>query len=221
MSLGACIPGLIEDGTITQERGRRILKLYEELLAGYRRDMGGAAAEAAATEKTLEQLTREQALKKRRVGLAAATQRRMADDMASFRGGKEGGPIPARAAVSVLVHDDKAPYLSFEYLWKAVRGQAHALMDQVLVRHHGDVIGRVRDREGFERIVDELHGAKTGDLNAAEAADAARQAMEMLRLTSNNLCSRTFQLLLLIIRCKTKQACMLKLQQLIIFNTVV
>ena len=185
MSLGACIPGLIEDGTITQERGRRILKLYEELLAGYRRDMGGAAAEAAATEKTLEQLTREQALKKRRVGLAAATQRRMADDMASFRGGKEGGPIPARAAVSVLVHDDKAPYLSFEYLWKAVRGQAHALMDQVLVRHHGDVIGRVRDREGFERIVDELHGAKTGDLNAAEAADAARQAMEMLRLRAN------------------------------------
>lgn len=185
MSLGACIPGLIKDGTISRERGKKMQALYDQLLRDYGKQMGGPAAEAAATMKTLEQLTADAALKRRRTGLAAKTQERMSADMASFRGAREDGPIAARAATAVLVRDDQAPYLNFEYLWKAVRGQAHALMDQVLVKHHANIVGRVRDRAGFERFVDELHGTKTGDINASEIADGARQAMEMLRMRAN------------------------------------
>lgn len=185
MSLGACIPGLVADGTLTPERGRRMLALYDELLVGYRAKMGGPAAEAAATGKALEKLTFDAALAKRRTVLAIAAQRRMAGDMATFRDAREGGPMHARAAIAVIVRDDKAPYLNFEYLWKVIRGDAHRTIDQVLVKHRADLIGRVRDKAGFERFVDELHGGKTGDVNAAEMADGARQSLEALRTRAN------------------------------------
>lgn len=185
MSLAACIPDLIKEGKIDAERGQRMLETYNELRDYHRARMGGPAAEAAATRDTLARATHDAALRRFREGLALSTQVRMASDMTKFAGSRDGGPIAARAAKAVLVRDDKAPYLNFEYLWKAVRNRAHATLDQVLVKHRSTLLGHVRDAEGFDRVIDEMHGTSTGDLNAHEMADGARQALEMLRERAN------------------------------------
>lgn len=185
MSLAMCLPDLVAEGKLSPERAKRMKAVYDELVALNEGRMGTAAAEAAATAKTVETLSAEAALKRRRAGLAMKTQAVMGERMATFRGARADGPIAARAAESILIADDRAPWLSFEYLWKAIRGQAHARMEGVLSQHHANMLGKVRDKAGFERFVDELHGTKTGDLNAAEIADGARAAMEELRLRAN------------------------------------
>lgn len=185
MSLGACLPPLVESGALSKERAAKIQNKFDQLLGFYRGQMGEAAAAARATERTIDQLAHEAALKRQRAGLAVEAQILMRRKADSFAGAKKGGPILQRAAAAILVHDDKAPYLSLEYLWGAVRRRAHAGLDQILLRHRNDLLGRTRDKAGFDRMIDELHGDKTGDLNAAEMADGARQVKDMLRKRAN------------------------------------
>lgn len=185
MSLDICIPAMVERGELTKQRGRMIMEKFDELLSYYRGQMGEAAAKAEATAKTVEQLAAEAALKKRRTMLSAAAQNRMAADMKRFTGAKPDGPIPARAAVAVLVHDERAPYLPFEYSRKAILGRAHAALDQVLLRFRTDIAGRVRNKSDLEAMVDAMHGDKVDDVNATELAQAATEALEMLRRRAN------------------------------------
>ncbi|NJB99862.1 hypothetical protein [Sphingomonas trueperi] len=185
MSLDVCIPGMVERGELTEQRGRMIMAKFDELLSYYRGQMGEAAAKAEATAKTVEQLAAEATLKKRRTLLGVAAQKEMAANMARFVGHDPAKPIPARAAESILIHDDRAPWLPFEYRWKAIRGRAHAALDQVLLRHRADLAGRVRNKSDLEAMVDAMHGDKVDDANATELAQAATETLDMLRRRAN------------------------------------
>ncbi|MDB5707862.1 MAG: hypothetical protein JWN66_4978 [Sphingomonas bacterium] len=186
MSLGQCIPGLIEDGTITPERGRRMMAKYDELLKYYKGQMGEAAAAAQATEKTLEQLTAEAALRKRQELLQVAAQRDALKSMAVYAGGtKEGDPINPKAAVALFDRDGKAPYSNVEGRRKAIRGRAHAMIDELLQQHHTNVAGQVRQKAQLVDIVRELFGEDSGNVNAKELAEAWSGSAEMLRQRFN------------------------------------
>lgn len=186
MSLGACIPGLIEDGTITPERGRRMMAKYEELLGYYKGQMGESAAKAAATEKTLEVLTAEAALKKRRELLQVSAQRSAEQNVKAYAGGtKDGEPLNPKGAIALFDRDGKAHYSNVEGRRKAVRARAHAMIDGLLAKHHTNVAGQVRMKAQLVDIVRELFGEDSKNLNAKELADAWSGAAEMLRRRFN------------------------------------
>lgn len=186
MSLGACIPGLIEEGAITKERGRRIMALYDEMLRHYRTQMGETAAAATATEKTLVQLTAEAAQRKRVKLLQVSSQSRMLKEMETFgKGRKDGNPIDPRAAVALFDRDGRARYSNVEGRRKAVRGRAHAMIDGILAKHHTNVAGAVREKAALRDLVRELFGEDTGIPSAREMAAAWSEAAEMLRQRFN------------------------------------
>ena len=185
MSLGRCIPQLVDDGSITPERAGKVMALYDELLAGYRETMGEAAAEAAATTKAVEQLAIEAAQRKRQTLLQVAAQRRMVKDLETFKKRGKDGEVHPEAAVALFDHDERAPYSNVEARRKVIRGRAHAMMDEVLARHHTDVTGRVRAKAGLREIVRELFGEDTGIAAAKELAQAWERTAEMLRTRFN------------------------------------
>ncbi|KQX19331.1 MULTISPECIES: hypothetical protein [unclassified Sphingomonas] len=177
MSLAACIPGLVENGHLSQEQGERALEIYGRLERQHRRNMGPAAAEAMASTGTVEALAREAAQKKRQTLLQIAAQKRALVDMAGFKGGKD----PGGAAIALFDHVEGAPYANVEAQRKAILGQAHARMDAVLQHFKRSSIGTARNVADLGDVVRELFGTSTGNRRAAELAEAWTDAAEMLR----------------------------------------
>ena len=186
MSAGVCIPDLIENGKIPKGKGAEALRRYGELLNIYDQQMGGAAAEAMATDQVLKQLAGEALEKKRRTLLQVKAQQTAATSMRGYDGGSAaGGPVDPRAAVALLDRDGRASYSNVEGRSRAVRGQAHAMMDRILSDHSRNLIGQVRNRAQLVDIVRELFGRDTGNLAAKEMADAWDGTAEMLRQRFN------------------------------------
>lgn len=186
MSVGVCIPDLIEQGKIPQGKGREALRRYEELLNVYDHEMGSAAAEALATDQVLKALAGEALLKKRRTLLQVKAQQAAWKAMDSFNGGRAADtPIDPRAAVALLDRDGRASYSNVEGRRQAIRGRAHAMMDQILSDHSRNLIGQVRNRAQLGDIVRELFGQDSGNLAAKEMADAWSRTAEMLRQRFN------------------------------------
>lgn len=186
MSLGVCIPDLIEQGKIPKGKGAQALRRYQELLNMFDQQMGGAAAEAMATRQVLKQLESEALLKRQRTLLQVDAQQRAAVAMNSFDGGRaDGAPIDPRAAIALFDRDGRARYMNVAGLAQVVRGAAHAMMDMVLSDHSRNLIGQVRSRAQLADIVRELFGHDTGNLAAKEMADAWIRTAEMLRQRFN------------------------------------
>lgn len=186
MSAGVCIPDLIEQGKIPKGKGAAALARYQQLLNVYDQQMGGAAAEALATDHVLKALENEALLKKRRTLLQVKAQQAAAASLNSFAGGrKPGSPIDPRAGVALFDRDGRASYSNVEGRRQAVRGRAHAMMDQILSDHSRNLVGHVRNRAQLGDIVRELFGQDSGNLAAKEMADAWSRTAEMLRQRFN------------------------------------
>jgi hypothetical protein len=186
MAAGVCIPDLVEQGKIPKGKGEWALKRYGQLLDVYDRQMGGAAAEALATQTVLKALENEVLLKKRRMLLQVKAQQDVIASLGSFDGGKgANGPIDPRAALALLDRDGRAAYSNVEGRRKAIRGRAHAMIDQILADHSRNVFGQLRNRAQLGDIVKEAFGEDSGNLAAKELAGAWGEAAEMLRKRFN------------------------------------
>ena len=158
MSLDRCIPGMVERGEITPEKGREMAGLYGELEQQFRRQFGDQAAAAMATDATLKALEAE-AIRKRRVALAQVqAQKGALKNMETYGGGRGGGPIDPKAAVAMFAPDPKAGYSSVEGRRRAIRARSHSMLSEVLAKHHTGVLGEVRDKAGLEQLVRERFG---------------------------------------------------------------
>ena len=194
MSLGQCIPDLLANGDIDPRQADEMLELFGALKSEYRKTMGDAAADAAASTKALEQLEMRGRERKRQALLQVQGQRTAWLDMNAYGRGAggvraidDGAPDRlAKAVEALLVRSEYAPYRNVEYLWKSIRGQAHATMTGVLQKHSRDLLGRVRNKAELEDMVRELFvPGSTGNLSARELADAWRSASEGLRQRYN------------------------------------
>lgn len=185
MSLDRCIPGMVERGEITPEKGREMAGLYGELEQQFRRQFGDQAASAMATDATLKALEAD-AIRKRRVALAQVQAQKAAlKNMASYGGGRDGGPIDPKGAVAMFAPDPKAGYSSVEGRRRAIRARSHAMMSEVLAKHHTGIVGEVRDKAGLEQLVRERFGEDTGSASARQLSDAFERTSEMLRTRAN------------------------------------
>lgn len=194
MSLAVCVPDLLANGEIDARQADEMLALFGSLRSEYRKTMGDEAADAVASTRALEQLATQKAQRKRIALLQVQGQRAAWLDMQRY--GRGAGGVRAiddadphrlaRAAEALLVRSEYAPYMNVEYLWKSIRGQAHATMTGVLQKHSRDLLGRVRGKAELDDMVRELfQPGSTGNLSARELAEAWRSASEALRQRYN------------------------------------
>ncbi|HQS71026.1 MULTISPECIES: hypothetical protein [unclassified Novosphingobium] len=196
MSLRPCLPGLVNEGKISQEQADRAGALFDELQQDLRRQFGDQAADAMATEATLKAMAAEAARKKFLAAQTIKARQRIEADLRGYGGGRNGGtgnagrgggggPIDPRAGPAMLGGDGRATYSNVEGRWRAVRGRAHAMIDKLLADHSSNVLGQVRNPAQLADVVREAFGEATGNLNARELADAWGRTAEMLRQRFN------------------------------------
>jgi hypothetical protein len=185
-----CLPGLVADGKLSQEQADRAGALFDELSQDFRRQFGDQAADKMATDAALKALAADAARKRLLAGLTIQTRQRLEMEMRAFNGGKGsdgagGGPIDPSAGPAFLGGDGRATYSNVDGRHRAVRGRAHAMMDEILAKHSSNVLGEVRARAELEDLVRELFGEDSGNANARELAGAWTDAAEMLRQRFN------------------------------------
>jgi hypothetical protein len=193
MSLGACIPGMLERGEIDKAQAEEMASLFGTLERQYKRQMGDQAAASIASEATIAALARANAVKKRRALLQVQAQRSAWLEMQRY--GEGVGGIRAldaarpghlgEAAQALVARSEYAPYRNVEYQARAIRGQAHATIRGVLSKHRRDVLGRIRAEDDIADLVRARFGEKVDNADAIELSDAVGEAFEMLRLRRN------------------------------------
>lgn len=175
MSLGVCIPDLIDRGEIPVEKAARLRAFYDERVADYMRDMSRPAAEAQATDDALKWLSAETLQKARQRGLQHSAQARWVKRMAMEAG--ENGVLPVRAAIAQMARIDKQA--------DALRGRYFASLDALLARHRRNLLGEVRHKAELEDIGRALFGEDAANPNVRELADAIAETMELARQRFN------------------------------------
>lgn len=186
MSLGVCIPDLIERGKIGEKHAGEVRALYDELLMQHEGRMSREAAEALATQQTLAAW--EKGLKQGRREKLLQLKRQMAmldEARTGYRGANADGPVSGKAMAAFLGWDSRARYSNVEYRERAIRGEALGQLYDLLAKHRANLLGNVRHKSDLTDVVRELFGADSGNLNARELADAWRGASEALRQRFN------------------------------------
>lgn len=185
MSLGVCIPDLIEQGKIPASRAAEITQIYDELRMQYLRDFDEDTAASMATEATLKTLDNA-ALQKRRMAVKQqSAQLRAWKNLSRYRK-NDGDNIHQSAASALIDADDKAPFANVKHKAEAVKGRAHAMIDRLLKEHRETVFGTARNRAQEEDIVRAAFGELDDNINARELADSWAQASEYLRKSFNS-----------------------------------
>lgn len=180
MSLGNCIPGMVERGEIDPQRGKRMKDLFDELEASYRQNMGPEAAAAEASEETLRRMADASKLKRRQSMLQAAAQRRARNDIHRYRGRSKYAAIRA-----MMDRDVQAPYENVVTRAENIEFAAQGNISQFIERHRRDFFGSASDRAGLRDVMQELHGDGTGNPRARAFADALGDTLDGLRLRFN------------------------------------
>ena len=183
MGLDTCIADLEAKGTIDRERADRYRALYAERVAAYAKHMAQPAAIARATGETVDAVEAEMFQKKRQTLLQIAAQR---DRMKNIADNIAAGGTAAQAAVAFYdleLHTRGIPNL--DALKRAINGQTHAQIQEVLHTFDQDILGRVRNPATQESMVHELFGEATGDTSAAELGQSWTATNEWLRQRFN------------------------------------
>lgn len=180
MSLGYCIPDLIAQGRVPEQRAAELRRRYDGLVQQYQGEgMARPVAEAQATDVALKMLERDSLLKKHRALLQMQAQQRWLDTMKLQARQPSGvdGPLNGEAARVWLELLDKKI--------DALRGRYFSTLDDLLQKHRRNILGEVRSKDDLELTARELFGEKTGDLNAREFADAYGRTREAARQRFN------------------------------------
>lgn len=180
MSLGNCIPGMVERGEIDPQRAKRMSDLFDRLEESYRQSMGPEAAAAEASEQTLRQLADAAALKRRQTLLQAAAQRRAREDIGRYR-----GTSPYAAVRAMMDRDLQAPYENVVTRAENIEFQAQSEISGFIERHRRNFFGTASNRAGLRDVMQELHGDATGNPRAKAFADALANTLDSLRLRFN------------------------------------
>jgi hypothetical protein len=184
--LGECIPGMVARGEITEARGRIMNDRFEKLLTIYRGQMGEAAARAEASFRAIDQLEAEALVKKRQELLQVSAQRRIEGELTGFAGG---GHNKWRTAALALFDRDwqgRAAYSNVEERRRSILGQAHAMLEGVLDKHHrGFLTGAVRNKAELIDLARVAFGEATDNESARGLGEAWTQAADWLRQRFN------------------------------------
>ncbi len=164
----------------SQDIENRIARAMRQLavddLNGWRA-MSEADRLAAAAERAAADMQAEVALKERRIALTALRH----DAVHSYLERSRFSPIDALARSLMFMSDGKSGTLSVESKTQAIRNHALGQMLDVFDTAKGGLLGLVTDPAKTLAIARELRGTRTGDADAARAAQAFRDVSTQLR----------------------------------------
>lgn len=178
-----CIDAAKAEGTIGEEEAAAIRQIWERHRARRRAEgLKGGEADSAAARDAFEDMEALRARRARLDRLAAENAREIAAEIEGFRNGS--------GDVDVLEYlQAKIEYLgqgtglksSVEGRRKAIVGQAHAMMEELLWNFRRGALGRRVNAADLSNVVREAFGEDTGDAAAKSFARAWRDVAEMLR----------------------------------------
>jgi hypothetical protein len=180
MSLRRCIPEMLNDGRIDEQQAERMRRLFDEYHDDYRNLFGESVADHMASQKAIDVFAGEALQAKRQALLQVTAQARIGRDVGRYTGKDKGA-----AVVALFDHDGRAPYSNVDARRRAIEGQAHSMMEGVLMKHSRNMAGQVRGRASLLNLVREAFGENTGDLSAKELAQSWSDTAEMLRMRFN------------------------------------
>lgn len=184
MSLSVCISGLIAEGKIRKGQAQEADRLYGEYLRDLEGQIGMMAAAQLASERTIAALRAQQVRKELLAALTIKTRERILSDLRGYNGGGT-GPLNPKAGPALIDHDPRARFSNVEGRRKAIKGQAHRMMVDILADHSANLVGQVRGKARLTNIVREAFGENSGDAAAKELAGAWGRTAEMLRKRFN------------------------------------
>lgn len=183
MTLATCITDLEQSGKIDAKRAAVYRAYYDELAAQYGATMGEVQAAAAATKETVTAIEAELAEKQRQALLQLNVQKEIVANI--VRTMDAGGSAAAAAIAHFDMEGSTAGISNLDVRKRAISGQAHAMMTDLLGRFSHDMAGRARNPAQLRNVVREAFGQDTGDLAARELAQAWAATAEMLRKRFN------------------------------------
>lgn len=184
MSLKDCIVDAIAAGEMHPERGREAIELYDALEAQFRQTTNALEAQRRAAAQTVTAVKAAAVEKKRRLLLQSRVARRIETELRGYRN-LQGEPDLPNALLALLDRDELAGYSNVEARRKAILGQFHGRMAEVLATFRRDMLGRTRNKATLQNLVREVFGADTGDASAREMAKAWGETAELARLRFN------------------------------------
>jgi hypothetical protein len=193
------IPELLEQGKLTADQAERARELFDGHRAELERAMSPAAAEAVASQRTLDAVDFE-AIEKRRRSLLQVKAADFAEDWLT-RGGEHwgggqrggggdgsggGGVIPGEGPVGPINPKAARTLIGLiDARRQAIEGEAFGHMAEILRRHRAIVPGVLRHAAEMDELGAEAFGEASGSLAAKEAVGAVRETQEWLRLRAN------------------------------------
>lgn len=186
MSLGVCIPDLVANGAIRPERAEEASRLYDDLRTQFSARFDPDTAAAMATQKVLDALERKSKANRRDTYKQMSAQLRAVQEMRRYGGGlRDGEPINLRAALALMDRDDFARYSNVAARSKAVKAEAHGMLDQLLATQRKTVVGQLRDKAGEADMARAAFGEAVDSLNAREMGKSVIAVLEYLRRRFN------------------------------------
>ncbi len=170
-SIFDCIQRGIDSGDVDKARGQAAQGQFNQLVARYETIMPRHQAEASAAAD-LKEATRKAARSRFHMVV------NQLQAMRRLKSAIESAPDPALALRALIVYREDAGYTgeSIRSLQMSYEAQIRRDLADVLNVHHKTVTGGVSDEAGFQNVIREAHGEKTGDPVAAQLADAIRKA---------------------------------------------
>ena len=185
MTIKDCIENAIKAGAIGKGQADGVLDLFDDLHAENKASMGASAAELKATQDAIEQIKIDKYEMRRQKLLAADTQVRLNELVDGYKNHK-GVADPAEAVKAIFdATGIKIANISLNARYHALRGRAHAMVNELLEQQRRTLLGNRRDKAGLVDIVREAFGENSGNLNAKDMAGAWHDTADWLRTKYN------------------------------------
>lgn len=184
MSLRDCITDAVNAGEMDRGRAQEALDLFDDLEAEFRQTTNDLEAARRAAAATIQATRLAAAESRRQTLLQARVTRRIESDLQGYRNARGEADL-GEAMIAHLDRDELATFSNVEARRKAVLGQLHARMDQVLSTFRRDILGRTQNRAQLRNMIREVFGENSGDTAARELGQAWTEASELARLRFN------------------------------------
>jgi hypothetical protein len=181
MSFKACIDAAVEAKKVSRIRGDRANAIFDDLMETYLAQ--GHADDIAAVLAGFDT----QAAMKKAAGDARHTFLATTETLRKMQADVKASPDLATLATSKVEFMENRPNKGGSIVAEAngLRRQFHHRLEQLILKHHRNLLGNSKDKAGLLNVARELHGQNSGDTAAKAVANGVRDAFKEMRRMFN------------------------------------
>jgi hypothetical protein len=183
MSIDACLPGLVADGSLTPQRAETIKKEFQQLNIKLSKKLNAATAAEVAGQMVIDGMQRKLTLDQLHAVLKIKAQKQALLDMQAY--GDKTGRDPWAAIRGMLTDSEFAPYMNAYRRGEALFDDSTRGLYEAIQKHRRNLRGQVRNRADMDFAVDVIHGDKNSDADVNAVAGMFTEAFEAARQRFN------------------------------------